>query len=135
MREEVMSDKRTDEEKLNDLLEKSKKMNEVIEEYSDDSFWEKVKNYAKDAGEAVLSPSLKMYYAAQDPDTPIWAKTTIYGALAYFISPIDAIPDITPVIGYADDLGALTVALAAVAAHIKNEHSDKAVETLQQWFE
>ena len=76
MREEVMSDKRTDEEKLN----------EAIEEYSDDSFWEKVKNYAKDAGEAVLSPSLKMYYTAQDPDTPIWAKTTIYGALLIYFS-------------------------------------------------
>ncbi len=120
--------------KLREELEKNKKMNETLEEYSDDSFWEKVKNYAKDAGEAVLTPALKMYYAAQDPDTPVWAKTTVYTSLTYFIFPIDAIPDITPVIGYVDDLGTLTAAFTAVAAHIKEEHSDKAIETLKQWF-
>lgn len=64
--------------------------------YSDDGFWDKVKGYAKVAGENVLEPALKMYYAALDSDTPIWAKTAIFTALGYFISPIDAIPDLIP---------------------------------------
>ncbi len=102
--------------------------------YSDDSFWDKVKNFAKVAGEGVLTPALKMYYAATDADTPLWAKTTIYGALGYFISPIDAVPDIAPFIGYTDDLGVLTAALATTAAHIKQEHVEKAKATLAQWF-
>jgi len=102
--------------------------------YSDDGFWDKVKKYAKTAGEGVLTPALKMYYAATDSDTPMWAKTAIYGALGYFISPIDAIPDIAPVIGYTDDLGVLTAAIAATAAHIKDEHVEKAKNTLAQWF-
>lgn len=102
--------------------------------YSDDSFWEKVKQYAKAAGEGVLEPALKMYYAALDSDTPAWAKATIFTALGYFISPVDAIPDITPVVGYADDLGVLTAALATVAAHIKDEHVKKAKEVLARWF-
>jgi uncharacterized membrane protein YkvA (DUF1232 family) len=49
--------------------------------YSDDSFWDKVKTYAKSAGEEVLEPALKMYYAALDADTPSWAKATIFAAL------------------------------------------------------
>ncbi|PMZ92902.1 MULTISPECIES: YkvA family protein [unclassified Pseudomonas] len=103
-------------------------------DYSDESFWDKVKGYAKAAGESALEPALKMYYSATDAETPTWAKTTIYGALGYFISPIDAIPDITPIVGYSDDIGVLCAALAATAAYIKPEHVAKAKETLKQWF-
>lgn len=103
-------------------------------EYSDDGFWDKVTKYAKDAGESALSPALKMYYSATDEKTPVWAKTTIYAALAYFISPVDAVPDIIPMVGYSDDVGVLVAALGATAAHITQEHTRKAKETLSQWF-
>lgn len=102
--------------------------------YSDSSFWDKAKKYAKTAGQSVMEPALKMYYAALDSDTPVWAKGVIIGALGYFISPVDAIPDIIPVTGYTDDLGALAAALAATAAHIKDEHIAKAKKTLAQWL-
>lgn len=108
--------------------------NKYEKEYSEEAFWDKIKKYAKVAGESVLEPALKMYYAALDPDTPAWAKGIIIGALGYFISPIDAIPDPTPVVGFADDLGVLVMALTAVAAHIKDEHVEKAKETLRKWF-
>jgi len=108
--------------------------NQFEKEFSEDSFWNKTKNFAKVAGETVLEPALKLYYSANDSDTPVWAKTTVYSALGYFISPIDAIPDITPIIGYSDDLGVLVAATAAVAVHIKEEHGEKAKETLKQWF-
>jgi len=102
--------------------------------YSESRFWEKVKTYAKAAGERVLEPALKLYYAALDPDTPAWAKTTIVTSLGYFISPVDAVPDLVPIVGYTDDLGVLVAAVAATAAHLKNEHVLKAKETLEQWF-
>lgn len=104
------------------------------EEFSEDGFWRKVKTFAKAAGESVLEPALKMYYSAADAETPAWAKTVIWGALGYFISPVDAIPDVTPIVGYADDLGVLTAALATTAAHIKDEHVSRARETLARWF-
>lgn len=104
-------------------------------QYSDDGFWGKVKGYAKTAGRGVLEPALKMYYSATDPDTPRWAKATIYGALGYFISPLDGIPDLLPVVGYSDDLGILVAALGAVAVYIKDEHTAKARATLTQWFD
>ena len=108
--------------------------NKFEQEFTEDGFWDKTKNYAKTAGEAVLEPALKLYYSSKDTDTPTWAKTTIYGALGYFVSPLDAIPDITPMMGYADDLGVLVAATAAVAVYIKKEHGEKAKETLKQWF-
>ena len=102
--------------------------------YTDSRFWEKVKGYAKAAGKTALEPALKMYYSATDKDTPLWAKTAIYGALGYFISPIDDIPDMVPVLGYTDDIGVLVAAAATVAAYIKQEHVNKAQDTLRQWF-
>jgi uncharacterized membrane protein YkvA (DUF1232 family) len=66
--------------------------------------------------------------------TPVGAKSIIVGALGYFISPVDAIPDIIPVAGYTDDLGVLTMAFATVAMHVKDVHGDMAKEKLKQWF-
>ena len=107
---------------------------EYASHYSDAGFWNKVRTHAKTAGQKVLEQALKMYYSATDPDTPLWAKTTIYGALGYFISPIDAIPDFLPVAGYTDDIAVLVAAAATVAAYIKEEHVRKAQDTLRQWF-
>lgn len=109
--------------------------NELHKEYSDQGFWDKVKDYAKVMGESVLLPAFKLYHVAQDSDTPVWAKTMIYSALAYFILPVDAIPDVVPVVGYTDDLGALAAAAATIVAHIKPEHTEKAKETLKQWID
>jgi uncharacterized membrane protein YkvA (DUF1232 family) len=109
-------------------------MPEYKKEYSEESFWSKVKEFAIQAGKEVIGKALTLYYCLQDPDTPTWAKATIMGALGYFIVPADAILDFTPMIGYSDDLGALTLALAVVAAHVKKEHKEKAQEKLQIWF-
>ncbi len=103
-------------------------------DFSESSYWEKTKKFAVKAGSEVVEKSLQLYYAAQEPGTPLWAKTTIYGALGYFISPIDAIPDITPVVGYADDLGVLAMAVSAVALYIDKNVKDKAKTKLNDWF-
>ncbi len=58
------------------------------------------------------------------PSVPPWAKTAIVAALGYFIFPLDAIPDLTPVVGYADDFGVLAAALATVSVYV-----DKNVKT------
>ncbi len=107
---------------------------EYQKNYSDDGFWEKVKGYAKVAGKSVLEPALKMYYCADDSNTPLWAKTTIYGALGYFILPIDLVPDVVPGFGYTDDLAILAAAISAVTKYLKDEHIQKAQEKLTEWF-
>ncbi len=112
----------------------SEKDTELNEKYSDESFWEKMKNFAKKAGCKVVYAALLLYFALQNPQTPAWAKTVIIGALAYFISPIDAIPDVTPIVGFSDDLGALAAALGVVAVFIDEEVKEKARAKLSDWF-
>ena len=103
-------------------------------EYSEESFWTKVGAFALKAGCEVVRTALILYYCLQDRDTPVWARTVIVSALGYFIVPLDAIPDLTPGVGYADDLGALLMALAAVVAHVKPGHRHQAKDKLKEWF-
>jgi uncharacterized membrane protein YkvA (DUF1232 family) len=97
-------------------------------------FWDKVTRFARTAGKEVVYRALQLYYAAQDPATPRWAKTVIFGALAYFISPIDLVPDVIPVLGYTDDLGVLAAALATVALYVSDDTRRKAQHRLRTWF-
>lgn len=106
----------------------------TTEHYSDTNFWDKVKNFGQSAGKEVIEKALWLYYTAQDAKTPTWAKTTIYGALAYFILPIDAIPDVIPVAGFTDDLGALAAALATVSAHVTEDIKEETAQKMRQWF-
>ncbi|RJX30407.1 MAG: DUF1232 domain-containing protein [Desulfurivibrio sp.] len=102
--------------------------------YSDQGFWGKVITYARTAGKEVIEKALWLYFAAQNPATPAWAKSVIYGALGYFIFPLDAIADITPVVGYADDLGVLAAAVATVVLFINREVKEKAASKMRDWF-
>lgn len=102
--------------------------------YTEPSFWEKIKNFAKQAGLEVIEKALWLYFAAQRPETPVWAKTIIYSALAYFISPVDTIPDITPLIGYSDDVGILAAAIAAVSLYITDDVKEETSKKLKTWF-
>ena len=104
------------------------------DEFTETSFWQKVKMGAKTAGCELIEKALIMYYATMDKDTPVWARTILVGALGYFICPIDAIPDAIPGGGYADDAGAIAAALSMVAAHIKPEHKDLAKRKVDEWF-
>jgi uncharacterized membrane protein YkvA (DUF1232 family) len=102
--------------------------------YSEPGFWTKLKDFALAAGAAVVEKALALYYCALDAETPTWARGIIYGALGYFILPIDAIPDTIPVIGFTDDLGVLVAAIGAVAAHMKPRHTEQAKATMARWF-
>ena len=108
--------------------------NEYEDAFSDKGFWEKLKKYALLAGREVVEKALLLYYAMQEEKAPAWAKATIAGALGYFIVPLDAITDLTPAVGYADDLGVLALAVAAVAAYINEDVRQKAAEKMRDWF-
>ncbi len=102
--------------------------------YNEESFWDKLKRYARAAGLEVVEKALLLYYASQEENVPAWAKATIAGALGYFIVPLDAIPDLTPGVGYADDLGVLVLAIAAVSTYINDTVREKAARKVKDWF-
>ena len=103
-------------------------------DFSEERLWAKLGRVARVAGRELVEKALWLFYAAQRPDVPRWARLTIYGALAYFILPIDAIPDVLPGAGYVDDLGAIGAALLTVAAYVDDEVRAKARATLSRWF-
>ena len=101
--------------------------------YNEKSLWAKIKSQAVKAGRKLIELVLVLFYCLGDEDTPGWAKATIVGALLYFVSPIDAIPDFLPG-GYVDDMAVLVAAAGMVAAHIKSEHRERAREWVEQTF-
>lgn len=104
------------------------------QEFSDENFWSKIRKYAVKAGKEVIEKALVLYYTSQSPNTPMTAKIAIYGALGYFISPIDAIPDIIPITGYVDDLGVLGLAIKSISGHITSAITTKAENKHKLWF-
>jgi uncharacterized membrane protein YkvA (DUF1232 family) len=73
---------------------------------------------------------LAAWYCATDAKTPLKVKGTLFGALAYFILPLDVIPDVILGLGFTDDLAVLMTALTLVSTHVTQEHRDRARETL-----
>ena len=72
------------------------------------------------------------YYAMLDPQTPTRAKLTIIGALAYFVSPIDLVPDFILGLGFVDDATILAAAFAATRSSIRDEHREAARRALAE---
>jgi len=91
-------------------------------------FWSKAKRVA--ARLPFAEDLLSAYYCAFDRNTPIQVKAALLGALAYFVLPFDLVPDILPVLGYADDAAVLAAALRLVASHIRPEHREAARQAL-----
>lgn len=102
--------------------------------YSEQLFWNKVTKHAKKAGIKVVYAALVLFYAMKSKDVSIKTKMSIAAALGYFILPTDAIFDLTPVIGYSDDLGILLFVLSKVASSITPESKIKALQKITEWF-
>jgi uncharacterized membrane protein YkvA (DUF1232 family) len=73
---------------------------------------------------------LQLWYMARDPETPATAKGLVLAALAYFVLPIDAIPDILPALGYTDDAAVIAAVIAIVGKNLKPAHRAAAEEAL-----
>ena len=71
------------------------------------------------------------YYCAMDPTTPMRVRAILLAALAYFVMPFDAVPDILALVGFSDDIAVLAAAIAAVRAHLRADHYQRADEALE----
>ncbi|WP_110670202.1 YkvA family protein [Salinicola halophilus] len=102
--------------------------------FSDERFWRKLARFGSRAGQELVRKALQLYFVLKRPDAPLWAKSTIIGALGYFISPLDAIPDFVLGVGYADDASVLAAALVAVSIYIDEDVKRQADEVLKRWW-
>ena len=87
-------------------------------------FWPKIRRTASRIPFA--RQVISVWYAARDPETPTAAKAVMLGGLAYFVMPIDAIPDVFAGIGFTDDAAVIAALIATLGAHIKRRHKDQA---------
>lgn len=102
--------------------------------YSEDGLKDKLTRIARKAGIKVVYAVLVAYYAVQSDALSFGDKARLYGALGYFILPVDLIPDTFIGMGYTDDLAALLFVLRTVSDNITPEVKSKAEERLRTWF-
>lgn len=102
--------------------------------YSDNSFWDKIASFAKKVGAKGIYAALILYFVLQRDDVPTTSKAIIIGALGYFISPIDLIPDFIPFAGFTDDIGALILAIGKVSMYIDANVKEQAKNKIKDWF-
>ncbi|MEP9374601.1 YkvA family protein [Mesorhizobium sp. KR1-2] len=93
-----------------------------------DKFWRTARKAARHI--PFMEDVVAAYYCALDKQTPLRAKGILLAALAYFVLPVDAIPDMIFGIGFTDDIAVLTAAIAAVRSNITPAHRLAAREAL-----
>ncbi|MCP4315819.1 MAG: DUF1232 domain-containing protein [Hyphomicrobiales bacterium] len=92
-------------------------------------FWKTVGRAARQV--PFMEDLVAAYYCAFDLETPHRVRGILLAALAYFVLPIDGIPDFLAFVGFSDDVAVLTVALAAIRAHITPAHYEAARAALR----
>lgn len=93
-------------------------------------FWPKIRRTA--ARIPFAGQALSVWFAARDPETPATAKGIMLGALAYFVLPVDAIPDVFAGIGFTDDAAVIAALIATLGANIRKRHRDQAEAALER---
>jgi uncharacterized membrane protein YkvA (DUF1232 family) len=93
-------------------------------------FWPKVRKVA--ARIPFASDLLSVWYCARDPETPTAAKGMVLAALAYFVLPTDAIPDILPALGFTDDAAVLAAVMAIIGKNLKSRHREEAKAAMER---
>lgn len=93
-----------------------------------DGLWRKLRRFAGRIPFAV--DLVAAYYCARDPATPFRARAILIAAVAYFVLPIDAVPDALTVIGFTDDAAVLAAAIGVAGAHITPAHREAARRAL-----
>lgn len=87
-------------------------------------FWHKAR---KTAGRVPFTEdAVAAFYCATDSATPLPIRATLFGALAYFVVPLDVVPDLLLGLGFTDDAAVLVAAFTAARMHITASHREKA---------
>ena len=100
------------------------------EQRVDEGFWPKIRRVA--AKVPFAKEALSVWYCAKDDETPLAAKGMMLAALAYFVLPVDAIPDVIVGLGYTDDAAVFTALMAIVGRNLKPRHKLAAKKDIER---
>ncbi len=84
--------------------------------YVEENLWNKVQRVGKKISFA--KDIMALYNYMRDPLVSWHRKAIVVMGLVYFISPIDAIPDIAPLVGYLDDLGVIAALIKFLGSEL-----------------
>lgn len=129
MTNDTASEKEFDQNKINE-----KALLSYQDKFSKDNLLLKLQHYGRDIGLTVLYNVLQLWYVLQKPEVPAKNKAIIMGALGYLITPLDFIPDLTPILGYNDDAAAILFALYMVRQYVDDEVKAQAKARLAKIF-
>ncbi|MDZ7823896.1 MAG: YkvA family protein [Ahrensia sp.] len=117
------------EEKIIEILEPgSHQEQKSREERVREKFWATAKKAARNV--PMMQEITAAYYCALDNETPMRVRGTLLAALAYFILPLDMLPDFIAGFGFTDDIAVITAAIAAVRTNITDAHRSAAKRAL-----
>jgi len=92
-------------------------------------FWPKVKRVLGRV--SFVEDAVAAYYCARDPETPFRVKAVLMGALAYFVLPLDVVPDFLVAVGLVDDAAVIGYAFKYVSRYVEPVHRDRARTALR----
>lgn len=96
----------------------------VNEQRVNAGFWPKIRGTA--ARIPFAQQALAVWHCARDSETPVAAKGMMLAALAYFVLPTDAVPDIIAGLGYTDDAAVFTALITVLGRNLKPRHKEAA---------
>lgn len=102
----------------------------VNEQRVNAGFWPKMARVA--AKVPFAKQALSVWYCAKDDETPLAAKGMMLAALAYFVLPLDAIPDVIAGLGYTDDAAVFTALMAVIGKNLKPRHKQAAQRDIER---
>lgn len=107
-------------------------MNQII---NYNLLWQGILEYAKKVGRASARPVLLLYYVMTSANTPMSEKLALATAVAYVVLPIDLLKaKRIPIIGWLDEVVALSVAYNKVRKYITPDMEKKADALLDKWL-
>ncbi len=102
--------------------------------YSDEGLWNKIKGVAKKVGANLIYDVLQLFYVAKNPNVPMKIRAAMVAPLGYFISPVDLIPDLVPVVGYSDDAAVIAMAIGIAHLYINDDIRQNAKNKMVAFF-
>ncbi len=93
-------------------------------------FWRTARRAARHV--PFMDDVVAAYFCALDERTPARVRGVLLAALAYFVLPLDWIPDFVVGFGFTDDVAVLTAAIAAIRTHITPAHRQAAKSFLDE---
>ncbi|AUZ04886.2 MULTISPECIES: YkvA family protein [Vitreoscilla] len=105
---------------------------EDLQNFNEQRFLQKLARFAVTLGKPVIEQIYALYFMMLSPDTPMKSKLMIVGALLYFVSPMDAIPDLLGPLGFSDDVAVIALVFKQLKDGMSIDIKAKALEATEK---